>query len=81
MPLAGFRIVRLRVRIATSYFFASRLSRNGFVRSLRASAAYLFIISALLAFYATGGLMFKNAGKEETPVTIGSGEPGVIRGQ
>lgn len=57
-------------------------------------AGYLFIISAILAFYAGSGLMLENAYKRpvlpmgkprlarEAPVVMpGRGEPGVIRGQ
>lgn len=64
------------------------------VEGLMILAGYLFIISAILAWYTGSALMINEAfgrevwslgrsavARQMPPVTLGSGEPGVIRGQ
>jgi uncharacterized protein len=64
------------------------------VESLMILAGYLFIISAIVAWYTASALMLNEAfgrevwslgrsaiARQMPPVTVGSGEPGVIRGQ
>jgi len=70
----------------------SRLS--GAVGALQLAAAYAFIISSLIAFYTASGLMLeecyghavlrlgmRNKGAAAPVISLGAGEPGVIRGQ
>jgi uncharacterized protein len=64
------------------------------VEGLVIAAAYLFIISSLAAWYTATALMLNEAfgrevwalgrstqARQMPPITVGSGEPGVIRGQ
>ncbi len=67
---------------------------SGAVGALQMAAGYAFLISAFVAFYTATALMleesfghavlslgkFKNA-RQQPPITVGGGEPGVIRGQ